>query len=466
MRSGSKDRERGSGGIALKVALGAALVVVLGVPFVLRPEDAKVHADRKLVIISPHWEGIRTEFGRAFSEWTSRNYGHTTELEWLDMGGTSDDLRYVRSEFTRSPEGIGIDLFFGGGVDPYMEMVSEGLLERCEVPAEVLDGIPQHVVGMEIYDAERRWFGACLAGFGILYNYDVLKSINLAQPRTWEDLGRPEYLGWVGSGDPRSSGSVHMMYEIIVQAYGWERGWAAIVRMGANIRMFARAAGQVPKDAAVGDVACGMAIDLYAWQEIAEVGSERMGFHLPEGLTVINPDGIGMLKGAPSKELAQQFIEFVLSEPGQKLWMLKAGAPGGPKEFELGRMSVIPGFAERCGDDAAVKGNPYDWMGGFTYDSGKGGARWTVVNDLIGAAIIDTHDELVAAWRAVKDLPSDDPRVAELVRPPVSEDEIAQIVGTLKSLRESGADAQFRAELRAGWVKESMKRYRRLARGG
>ena len=70
MRSGSDDRERGSGGTALKVALGAALLVVLGVPFALRPEEAKVQADRKLLIISPHWEGIRTEFGRAFSEWT------------------------------------------------------------------------------------------------------------------------------------------------------------------------------------------------------------------------------------------------------------------------------------------------------------------------------------------------------------------------------------------------------------
>ena len=45
MRSGSKGRETGSGWIALKVALG--------VPFVLRPEEATVHAEGKLVVISP-----------------------------------------------------------------------------------------------------------------------------------------------------------------------------------------------------------------------------------------------------------------------------------------------------------------------------------------------------------------------------------------------------------------------------
>ena len=452
-------------GLWVKASLGLAILALLAVPFALRPEEAKLQGDRKLVIISPHWEGIRTEFARAFSEWTKQHYGHTTELEWLDMGGTSDVLRYVRSEFERTPEGINIDLFFGGGVDPYMGLIQDGLLAPCDLPKEILDAIPQSVAGMEIYDAEQRWFGACLAGFGILYNREVLRRLSLPQPKTWEDLGRPEYLTWVGSGDPRSSGSMHMMYEIIAQAYGWEAGWGVLTRMGANVRMFANAASQVPKDAATGDVACGMAIDVYAGRQIAQVGSDRMGFHLPEGLTVVNPDGIGMLKGAPSGSLAEKFIEFVVSEPGQRLWVCKVGVEGGPKKFELGRMSVIPGFAERLGEDAAVTADPYEWMGGFLYDSGKGGARWTVLNDLIGACIIDTHDELVAAWRAVNVLPADDSRVRDLVRPPLSEDELMNTVAEINELRESGGDAEFRAALRARWVQESIERYSRIARG-
>jgi len=31
-----------------------------------------LEASDKLVIISPHWEGIRFEFGRAFSDWLER----------------------------------------------------------------------------------------------------------------------------------------------------------------------------------------------------------------------------------------------------------------------------------------------------------------------------------------------------------------------------------------------------------
>jgi len=228
---------------------GAALLAVLALPFALRPSPVQEEGSaagaaelpvEKLVIISPHWEGIRVEFERAFSEWTASQLGHRTDIEWLDVGGTSDALRYVRSEFSRSPRGIGIDLFFGGGVDPYLQLEREGLLEPCRVPEDVLSAIPQQHAGIEMYDPQGLWFGACLSGFGILVNKRVLELMHLPRPRSWEDLGRPEYLSWVGSGDPRSSGSVHMVYEIIAQAYGWERGWARRPRMRPSARWPAR----------------------------------------------------------------------------------------------------------------------------------------------------------------------------------------------------------------------------------
>ena len=454
-------------GVIQKAVLLVAFLGVLALPFIWRPPRAVVHdmprdarlPERKLVIISPHWEGVRTEFARAFSDWTARRFGHTTKVEWLDLGGTSDAIRYVRSEFTRAPQGINIDLFFGGGVDPFLQLVKDGLLSPCHLPDEVLKAIPQKFGGFECYDAEQRWFGACLSGFGIIFNKKVCQLARLPEPRTWEDMGRPAYFTWIGSGDPRSSGSVHMVYEIILQAYGWERGWANIVRMGGNTRNFSRSASEVPKDCAVGEVVCGMCIDVYAWRQVAEAGADRMGFHLPEGLTAVNPDGIAVLKGAPERELAERFVEFVLSKPGLKLWVLKRGAPGGPQKFELGRMSIIPGFAARLGDQASVTEDPYKWKTGFLYDANKGSLRWTILNDLLGAVLIDTHSELAAAWGKLKDLPADDPRVQTLIRAPCTEDEL---LGMAKS---QWNDPAFRAATRGQWSSEAKARYKRLAGG-
>ena len=59
------------------------------------------------------------------------------------------------------------------------------------------------------------------------------------------------------------------MYEIILQAYGWDEGFALLTRMGANIRSFPKGGSQTPKDVAIGEAACGLAIDMYGLAQIA-----------------------------------------------------------------------------------------------------------------------------------------------------------------------------------------------------
>ena len=83
----------------------------------------------KLVLISPHWEGIRYEFERAFKTRYQRETGRTVELEWIDVGGSSETLRFLQSEFRNKPAGIGIDIFFGGGLEPYLTIKTERLLD-------------------------------------------------------------------------------------------------------------------------------------------------------------------------------------------------------------------------------------------------------------------------------------------------------------------------------------------------
>jgi hypothetical protein len=40
--------------------------------------------------------------------------------------------------------------------------------------------------------------------------------------------------------------------------------------------------------------------------------------------------------------VAEKFVEFVMRPEGQRLWMLPPGAPGGPRQFALERMAVLP----------------------------------------------------------------------------------------------------------------------------
>jgi ABC-type Fe3+ transport system substrate-binding protein len=385
-------------------------------------------AQDRLVIISPHWEGIRYEFGNGFKRYYRAETGREVTIEWMDVGGTSELLRFVKSEFKNKPAGIDVDMMFGGGGDPYLELVRSDLLEPYRLPDTLLSAIPAVIGGYPLYDAAFRWYGATMAGFGIVYNKRVMHLVGLPEPKTWEDLTRPAVFSWIGAADPRKSGSAHMPFEIILQAYGWERGWQIITALGANARGFPNTGSQVPKDVTAGETAYGLSIDFYAWAQINEVGPEMIGYAMPDNLTIINPDGIGILKGAPNLETARAFIRYVLSESGQRLWMQKPGTPGGPEKFQLDRFAVLPGLYPRV-DPAhtSVTFNPFQWTSTFIYDAQKGAARWNIVNDLIGTFIVDAHKQLQARWRRAIEEGNPEAVLRTLAVMPVTEEEALEL---------------------------------------
>jgi ABC-type Fe3+ transport system substrate-binding protein len=386
-------------------------------------------ADR-LVLISPHWEGIKNEFEREFKAQYLRETDRTVELEWMDVGGTSEALRFLRSEFKNKPEGIGIDIFFGGGLEPYLALKRENLLVSYMLPQQLLEKIPPRLGGVPLYDPDYTWYSATLAGFGIVYNKVVLQLIKQPVIATWEGLASPAAFGWVGSSDPRKSGSVHMAYEIILQAYGWEKGWRIITGIGANVRNFTDAAPQVPKDVSIGEVAYGLAIDFYAWAQVNEAGADKIGFVMPDNLTVINPDCIGILRGAPNRAVAEAFIRFVMSAAGQKLWLWAKGTPDGPQRFQLNRFSVLPSLYELSPQSTAVKLNPFSWHSDFVFDDKLASARWAIVDDLIGAMVIDPKELLGQAWRKASADGLTEPEWQRLAAMPVSAAEALELANT------------------------------------
>lgn len=414
-----------------------------------------VHAQDQLVLLSPHWEGIRIEFDEAFREQYKQDTGRDVDLKWLDVGGTSDILKFIRSEFKNKASGIRIDLFFGGGTEPYTELKKLGLLERYRVPDEILGKLAPTIGGVPLYDTDYSWYAVTMAGFGIIYNKVVLKRLGLPEPKTWEDLARPELFTWVASADPGKSGSVHMAYEIILQAYGWQRGWQIIIALGANVRGFSGYASRTPKDVAVGEVAYGLAIDSHAWAQVKQAGADKIGYVMPHDLTVVNGDAIAILKGAPHRAIAERFIRFALSEEGQKLLMLRKGEPDGPQQFELGKFSVIPGLYSRVKGRTSVRLNPFEWKSNFVYDATKGSGRWGIVNDLMGAWIIDPHDRLAATWKRAIKAGEVEAELQRLATIPVSEQEVQSLIDTGR-----WRNVEFRNRTINAWASMARETYR------
>ena len=388
-------------------------------------------AQDELIIISPHPEGIETEFGKNFEKWYEEQTGRSIKTDWRDVGGTSSNYRFIESEFKRVPDGIGIDIFFGGGTDNYLRLSNMGWLHAYKLPEPQLEQMTQSFHGIPLYDPEYQWYGAALSSFGIMSNEELRELLQLPNAMAWQDLGNLELLGKIGAADPRESGSAHMVYEIILQTLGWDEGFALLTKLGGNVRGFSAGANAIPTDVVAGQVIYGLAIDFYAYGQIAVVGADKIKYVVPADGAVVTADPIAILKGAPNLPVAEKFLEFVLSENAQKLWMLRDTDSEGPKwKGGLNRASVLPTLYDKLGERCIVP-NPFAMEGTpFQYDSKKGGTRWNIVNDLFGALIIDSHKDLVNAWKAIRKCKAPakrDAAIAALTKMPITEEEAMQL---------------------------------------
>ncbi|HYG74309.1 MAG TPA: extracellular solute-binding protein, partial [Planctomycetota bacterium] len=237
-----------------KLWLSLFAIVVLALAFGPAFLSAEKPADEELQVISPHWDGIRYEFGRAFEEYYRQKYQKNIRMVWLDVGGGTGEIKkYLNARF-KPESGTGVDILFGGGMDILPEMASGGLFEPYTLSPEQRELIPEEVNGQELRDKDGRYFAACLSSFGFVYNKLVLERAKLSTPQKWADLTTPEYKGWVSCGNPTQSGSLHMAFELILQGEGWEKGYATLTRMASNVRAFNEGGTSVPRDVSLGQV--------------------------------------------------------------------------------------------------------------------------------------------------------------------------------------------------------------------
>ena len=433
-------------------------LVTWGIVLCLLALPAVLFAQDELIIISPHPEGIETEFGNNFEKWYEEQTSRTVKTDWRDVGGTSSNYRFIESEFKRVPDGISVDIFFGGGTDNYLRLSNNGWLNAYKLPEAQLAQMTQSFQGIPLYDAEHQWYGAALSSFGIMHNEELREMLSLPKVKTWRDLGDVALLGKIGAADPRESGSAHMVYEIILQTLGWEEGFALLTKLGGNVRGFSAGANAIPTDVVAGQVIYGLAIDFYAYGQIAVVGADKIQYVVPADGAVVTADPIAILKGAPNLSVAQKFLEFVLSEDAQKLWMLRDTDSEGPKwKGGLNRASVLPALYDKLGERCIVP-NPFAMEGTpFQYNSDKGGTRWNIVNDLFGVLIIDSHKDLVNAWKAIrkcKDPAKRDAAIAVLTKMPITEEE------AMKLARSDWKDPTIRNEKIKEWGQFAKKKFK------
>jgi len=412
--------------------------------------------------------------------------------------GAVGEVAEARREFLASSAGAGVDVVFGGGSPEFVKYAAAGRIVDAGIVRRHPDlfgpdGIPAQLGGETFWDRDGRWVGACLSSFGICYNRDALARLGIAEPpSSWSEIAAPVYQGEVALADPTKSSTSGKAIEMIVQKQmsdararaqargvgadaalddvakrdGWLAAMRLLRRLGANARYFADQSTKIALDIASGDAAVGMCIDYYGRfqaEAAAEAGRPgRLGFVTARGETSINPDPIALLRGAPHRALAIEFMEFVLSDEGQKLWSFRRGVPGGPERYALRRLPIVPRLYDHAFDAyrADPEERPYEEARDFVYHRAWTGPLFSALNFVMRVMCVDPEGELQEAYAALAR--AGFPPEATALFDDVSAVDYATVAGPLRAALQS-ADPMDEARWSIRLVAGFRAQYRRVA---
>ncbi|HEY6925764.1 MAG TPA: extracellular solute-binding protein [Steroidobacteraceae bacterium] len=433
-----------------------------------------------LVIVTPHLEAVRRKFSTAFSDWYRMNYHASVEVDFLNYGGGSEIVKFFQAS-RPTFEKLGtyeVDLVWGGSDFLFKDALQKkGYLQKAGIdPAIVAAAFPRaDIGGLPLYDPDRengpQWYGTALSSFGIIYNRDLLRYLRLPEPKTWSDLADPRYRNWLVLADPTRSASAKTVLMTIVEremataqeeglppSEGWARGMGLVRLIASNAKSFTGAGVLLPSTVTSGDAAAAMSIDFYARTQIAAIEPGRVGYVEPRGATVITPEPIGVVAGAQHLELARRFIEFMLSEPAQRLWITRADPQHESQEMTLRRLPIRRSVYDHP-DNFTDYTNPYLAAGDFNTRSDRT-SEFGLMDELIAISCIDLLSELRETRREILASPRARELDAKLARFPIDED--ASRRGVAAYRRMLSGDPREWLDLQQQWLELFRSEYRGL----
>ena len=160
------------------------------------------------------------------------------------------------------------------------------------------------------FDPGKTYFGSKLITTGIAVN-TAAKS----RPASWADLAKPEYKGQIAMPSPLYSGAAAIMLGTMTTRP--DLGWSFFEKLKADDAVAVRGNGAVLTAVASGEKAYGVLVDFMAFN--AKAKGSPIDFIFPaEGNPAVT-EPVAILKTTQNAAAARAFVDFILSDEGQKL---------------------------------------------------------------------------------------------------------------------------------------------------
>ncbi|TAK67215.1 MAG: extracellular solute-binding protein [Betaproteobacteria bacterium] len=342
----------------------------------------------ELTLITPVAKTLTDPTLADFAKFAKEKWNITLKTSALAAG---TPVAYGRIlEWKGRPE---VDIFWGGESALFDKLAEQKLLARLDIPKAALDAIPTTIgkpKPIYLKDPKGFWTGTVLEPYGLVYHPKVLARLGVPEPKDWDDLLHPKLKGHVAQCAPSRSSSSHATYEVILQRDGDDKGWEWLKRLGANTGIFTARSRDVPSVVARGEFAAGFAVPSYMAFEDRLAGFE-LKFVAPK-TAWITPEPIAVLAGAKHPKAAMAFIEYLLSERGQRVAMERGVFPITPKF----RVQGAPGSrAEMAVEFTGGIRSYFDIDVVNIYDDDKAQGRYEKVNEQF-------RKDIESAWETLK----------------------------------------------------------------
>ena len=331
--------------------------------------------ENSLVIVTSFTEKFFDHFRNAFQK------DHPSVKVHILNKKTSAAISYIQQR----PLGS-VDIFWASAPDAFEVLKQSKHLQKT---GNLKRSAPNRLGGNPLDDPEGYYTGFAVSGYGIMWNENYLKKFGLPQPNRWDDLKKPVYHGHVGITAPSRSGTTHLIVETILQTQGWEKGWASLIGIGGNLATVTARSFGVRDGVVSGRFGVGLVIDFFGLSSVAL--KAPVGFiYTPE--SPLLPANIAMIKEAPHPNAAKAFINFLVSNEGQKILF----------DPFIRRLPVLRGVYNHAPEDYP---NPFTQKlvdGELKYDRLLSRQRYHLVNVLFDRLITFRLKSLRETWRLLR----------------------------------------------------------------
>ncbi|WP_108483837.1 ABC transporter substrate-binding protein [Oceaniglobus ichthyenteri] len=223
--------------------------------------------------------------------------------------GTSDLLSKLAAEFA------------AGAPQPDVLLIADAVsMETLKADDRLMkyDGANTEGFDANAIDPDGYYFGSKLITTGIMYNTAAAE-----KPATWSDLTGDAYKNLVVMPSPLYSGAAAFLLSGFVEDP--DLGWEFFETMQANGLTAVRGNGAVLKSVASGENAYGVVVDFLAMNAKKD-GSPVEFVFPPEGVPAVT-EPVAIMSSAKNVDDAQKFVDFILSDDGQKLALSQGYLP-------------------------------------------------------------------------------------------------------------------------------------------